>query len=1240
MISTPRLLARLSLAVVFAFSASCQHQPEQAEVVEVPVEDEQTDSIQEPELTLPELTLDVPAFRSVLDGKPRVLTVPLDDSLWLAYDTTTASLYKAWPGEISLAGPVFDQAHGAQPTTQGPAYYRDDNAHWMLRTEDSVKPAEVKFRGHKVSGDRVTLLYQYRSDEGWTAHIEETPRHEPRESGAILIREFTVDGLPADTTLSIEPVLFPKRFDVSGNGGFAPTASRRDRHDPNNTLEGRIQLNNGISEVKLIYLPPPPEEAETASEEHLGAALIEAGDCAACHNETVKTVGPSYLDIARRYPDTEGTRSRLADKVIEGGSGVWGDAMMTPHPTLDREDAIGMISYILSLDDSDAPAADEAWASGQESVPVPLDTSTPEIHTETPGAVFYLHYFSGDQPNVDDLRAAAPAMAALAPQIHIRDVDGFTAEKERFAYQVKSNLRITEPTTKTLRLVSDDGAYLYLDGERVIDNWGFHGPDPVDATVELEAGDHALEILYFQGTAGAALSLQWYNEETGGFELVPPAALLVKPDDYRKSEIVIRDDKQIKSIPGDTRPLETVHPSFDLYQARPPEFEAMVGGIDFFADGRMVISTWDPEGTVYIVENYTDSNPDNIKVKPIAKGLAEPLGIQVVDDEIYVMQKQELTRLVDDDGDEIIDRYMLVANDWSVTDNFHEFSFGLEYRDGYFYAALATAILPGGASAQPQAPDRGKAMRIQKDSGRVDFIAHGLRTPNGIGAGVDNGLFIADNQGDWLPANKIIELTPGAWYGSRSVNFEATKYLIETPPMVWLPQDEIGNSPTEPGPLNLGPYQNQMIHGDVTHGGIKRVFAERVNGRLQGAVFRFTQGLEAGVNRLDWAPDGSLIVGGIGNPGNWAQPNKFWYGLQRLVYNGRSTFEMLSVSARSNGFEIEFTEPLAAGENVSAEDFLIQQWYYEPTAEYGGPKKGVEELEIKGFSLSGDRTKIAFELAGLKKNHVVYFRVIRPFQSQFYHELWTTEAWYTLNAIPSDKPVMINLSYSRHDNELTRDEVAQGWKLLFDGKTTNGLRNYNSDTLNSDTLNSDTLGTLWQVEDGTLHLALGSGENGTGGDIIITDKPYENYELYLEWKVQPNGNSGIIYNVKEDAAYDQAWQTGPEYQLLDNIGHPDGKIDKHRAGDLYDLIESRFVSVNEAGEWNRSRLIVTNGKVEHWLNGYKIIETQMWTPKWKALVANSKFKNMPEFGTVRRGHIVLQDHGDEVWFRNIKIREL
>ena len=218
-------------------------------------------------------------------------------------------------------------------------------------------------------------------------------------------------------------------------------------------------------------------------------------------------------------------------------------------------------------------------------------------------------------------------------------------------------------------------------------------------------------------------------------------------------------------------------------------------------------------------------------------------------------------------------------------------------------------------------------------------------------------------------------------------------------------------------------------------------------------------------------------------------------------------------------------------------------------------------------------------------------------------------------------------------NTLSKKEIKEGWQLLFDGKTTNGWRKFNSKTI----------GSAWRVGDGCLYLDPTFKDDWqikNGGD-IVTDQSFGDFDLKLEWKIEQNGNSGIMFFVVEDTAkYKYPWETGPEMQVLDNVGHPDGKYIKHRAGDLYDLITSAPETVKPYNQWNAVEVKSYKGQLDFWLNGEHILSTELWGDSWKNLIAGSKFKSMPDFGLSHTGKISLQDHGNKVWFRNIKIRKL
>jgi hypothetical protein len=226
-------------------------------------------------------------------------------------------------------------------------------------------------------------------------------------------------------------------------------------------------------------------------------------------------------------------------------------------------------------------------------------------------------------------------------------------------------------------------------------------------------------------------------------------------------------------------------------------------------------------------------------------------------------------------------------------------------------------------------------------------------------------------------------------------------------------------------------------------------------------------------------------------------------------------------------------------------------------------------------------------------------------------------------------------------NTLTNNEIRHGWRLLWDGKTSNGWRSARS---------NDFPATGWAMKDGVLTVQPSSGGESTGGGDIVTREQFSSFELKLEFKITEGANSGVKYFVQPDLNQGVGSAIGCEFQILDDAKHPDAKLGvkgNRTLGSLYDLIPAANLNVPSRnkefrgiGEWNQARIVVRGNHVEHWLNGFKTLEYERNTPMFNALVAYSKYKDWPNFGNWPQGHILLQDHGNEVSFRSVKLREL
>jgi len=486
-----------------------------------------------------------------------------------------------------------------------------------------------------------------------------------------------------------------------------------------------------------------------------------------------------------------------------------------------------------------------------------------------------------------------------------------------------------------------------------------------------------------------------------------------------------------------------------------------VGGVATLPDGRVAVCT--RRGDVWVIENAHMANGSAPRFTLFASGLHEPLGLLYKDNALFAAQRGELTKLMDTNGDGKADVYETI-HAWPISGHYHEYSFGPKLApDGAFFVTGNVAF--GDEEwwrGESRTPWRGWTMKIHPD-GTLEPWATGMRSPCGLGI-IDGELFYDDNQGDWIGSGALWHVTKGSFTGHpaglrwtnmpnspvkltteqlyakvdprqvrkngqyvkpENITDEANPHLFFElkkefpefrPPAVWLPHGVLGISNSEilvdETKGKFGPFAGQVFVGDQGQSKIMRVVLEKVKGEYQGVAFDFRAGFQSGVLRMNWGHDGSLFVGETNR--GWGSAGTTNSGLQRLMWMNKVPMEMKTVSARPDGFEIEFTMPVDKATAENLDSYYGRSYVYKYHPVYGSPAINDQKLNIKGVKVSEDGMRVRVVIENLRNYylHELSLPGIRSKDGAL--PLLHATAYYTLNNIPDgDKLPLSELSTRR-----------------------------------------------------------------------------------------------------------------------------------------------------------------------------------------------------------------------------------
>lgn len=463
-------------------------------------------------------------------------------------------------------------------------------------------------------------------------------------------------------------------------------------------------------------------------------------------------------------------------------------------------------------------------------------------------------------------------------------------------------------------------------------------------------------------------------------------------------------------------------PAYRIVQIdHPKDLVLEVGGLARIPGRQLAAAT--RRGEIWILENPYAPEGEQHRWHRFASALHEPLGLAWHDGALYTMQRSELTRIRDSDGDGIADEYSCVAKGWGVSGAYHEYAYGPKFDPaGNMWVTLNCTM--GEMTYRDQTQWRGYSLRVAPD-GAWQPISGGMRSPSGIGINAAGDVFYSEQQGNYNCAGGVYHITKGAFHGHQASYASARlpgapfpkpavdvdrvpvaevqqKIPFFKPPAVWLPYRKMGMSATDVTLENtggkFGPFAGQFFVGEFTMSGINRVFLEKVDGEYQGACFPFLDGFQSGVLRMEFGEDGSMFVGETNR--GWNSLGSRSYGLERVLFSRRTPFEIKTMEARPHGFRLTFTAPVDPA-SLRPANWSLTSFTYEYHAAYGGPELDEKKLTIGEAKLAGDGLSVELTVGALRAGYVHELKASglrsRPGEP-LAHEM----AYYTLNRIPKE----------------------------------------------------------------------------------------------------------------------------------------------------------------------------------------------------------------------------------------------